>query len=57
MTGLTNLQLNGTQISDDGVKHLARLSRLQRLDLSNTQISDDGVKKLKQALPNCRIVR
>jgi hypothetical protein len=33
-------------LSDAGLMHLERLSRLRALDLSNTEVSDDGLKHL-----------
>ena len=49
------LDLDRTQITDAGLKELAKLLSLQELYLVNTQITDAGLAELKKALPNCRI--
>ncbi len=44
---LTNLRLNYTWISDQGMQHLARYPSLTSLDLSGCrQVSDEGVKAI-----------
>lgn len=51
---LTALGLAGCQgVTDDGVRHLARLPRLQHLDLSGTNITDAGLEVLRD-LPRLR---
>ena len=57
MTGLRRLLLDHTQVTDGGMKHLGGLAELEELWLVDTSVTDSGVKKLKQALPNCKIVR
>jgi len=52
---VTRLSLHRTQITDAGLKDLAKLQNLKVLDLSNTKITDAGVAKLQKALPFCRI--
>ena len=49
------LDLDRTQITDAGLKELAKLLSLEELYLVNTQITDAGLAELKKALPNCRI--
>ncbi len=41
------LYLNKTNISDEGLKHLANLKQLRRLHLANTAITNIGVKHLE----------
>jgi len=55
LTNLKRLKLFGTRVSD--VTPLAGLTNLEELVLSKTQVSDEQIDKLKQALPNCRIIR
>ena len=51
---LTGLGLSGCrQISDAGVRHLARMTSLQHLDLTGTSISDAGLQVLRD-LPALR---
>ena len=47
MTQLRELWLDGTQITDDGLVHLAGMSRLQWLSLGGTQITDNGLVHFK----------
>jgi len=51
------LNLSDTEVTDAGVIHLEGLMQLEVLGLRNTKISDTGVEILRQALPNCEIVR
>lgn len=51
------LALNGTRITDAGLEHLKGFSGLQSLDLRGTGVTDDGAERLRQALPDCEIVR
>ena len=55
-TNLERLSLSHTRITDAGLEHLKDLNNLNGLKLIDTQVTDAGVKKLRQALPNCRIV-
>jgi hypothetical protein len=50
-----HVSLNGTQISDAGLKELAALQQLQTLWLSGTQVTTNGVAELQKALPKCKI--
>ena len=49
------LMLNNTQITDEGLKDVAKLQNLTGLDLSRTQVTKAGVAELQKALPNCAI--
>jgi hypothetical protein len=51
------LYLPGTSITDAGLTHLARLTALKELDLRDTPVSRAGFEQLRQALPNCFIIR
>jgi len=45
---LESLTLSGSRaVTDVGLRHLSRLSRLQHLDLSGTSITDDGLRLLR----------
>lgn len=55
-SGIQELRLgNSKAVSDDGVRHLARLSRLRHLDLSMTAVTDRGLEVLR-ALPELESV-
>ena len=43
---LHQVTLQGTEVRDDDLKHLAHLTGLRGLDLSNTPITDEGLKHL-----------
>ena len=43
---LTDLSLRNTQITDVGLKEVAKLKRLTTLDLSYTEITDAGLKEV-----------
>ena len=51
---VTSLRLPFPQITDVGLKELAKLQNLEELYLP-TQITKAGVAELKKALPNCKI--
>ncbi len=53
---ITTLKLGGSRsVTDAGVRHLARLSRLRHLDLSGTGITDRGLEVLR-ALPELETI-
>ena len=57
LTKLHGLHLEGTKITNEGLKHLMGLKQLEILDLTDTLVTDEGIQKLKQALPDCEILR
>ena len=50
------VDLGFTQVTDEGLVHLAGLTNLRNLGLYGTQITDDGLDELKKVLPDCTIV-
>jgi hypothetical protein len=53
---LTALDLGGSRsVTDEGVRHLARLTQLEHLDVSGTGITDDGLAVLR-ALPALKAI-
>ena len=52
---VTRLFLYNTQITDEGLKDLAKLQKLELLALEGTKVTKAGVAELKKALPNCTI--
>ena len=57
LTGLRELWLSGTQITDAGLAHLKGLTGLRELGLSYTKVTDAGVNSLRKALPGVNIHR
>jgi Leucine-rich repeat (LRR) protein len=57
LTNLTNLRLDGTQVTDAGLEGLKNLKRLKTLRLDGTKVTPEGVKRLKTSLPVCDIQR
>jgi len=49
------LDLMYSDITDAGLKEVAKLQQLTSLDLSDTQITDAGMAELQKALPKCEI--
>jgi hypothetical protein len=47
--------LNGTQMTDVGLKELAGLKQLKTLILSGTKVTDAGVAEFKAKRPGCHI--
>jgi hypothetical protein len=44
---LHTIEFSGTPISDDGLRHLSKMTTLERLDLDSAQITDEGLEHLK----------
>ncbi len=53
MPSLRQLILEGTDISDEGLAHLAKANGLNDLRVKNTKVTQAGVDRLKQVLPRC----
>jgi hypothetical protein len=54
---LRRLDLNGTKVTDAGLKELAGLKNLKLLFLFDAPVTPAGIAELKKALPGCKIVR
>jgi len=52
---LSHLDFRNTQITDAGLKDVAKLQKLEQLWLGRTKITKAGVAELNKALPNCFI--
>ena len=57
MTGLENLNLTLTKITDAGLPQLKNLANLKTLNLNQTKVGKDAAAQLRGALPNCKITR
>jgi Leucine-rich repeat (LRR) protein len=55
LPNLTHLQLVKTPITDAGLQHLGKLSKLTGLHLGETKVTAEGVKKLQADLPKCKV--
>ena len=57
--GLDNLQilkLVQTNVTDEGLLYLHGLTKLKEVNLLGTKVTVAGVRKLREALPNCKII-
>ena len=50
-----SVDLNGTKVTDAGLKELAGLKNLHHLDLRETSVTHAGVAELQKALPKLQI--
>lgn len=57
LAGLEYITLSNTQVTDVGLRHLARLTSLRGLNLAHTAVTDDAVAELQRVLPSCRIAK
>lgn len=55
LTGLDELDLEGTRITDRGLEHLKCMQNLKRLILVGTGVSENGKESLQMVLPDCDI--
>lgn len=55
MGRVKSLTLEGTSVTDAGMKYLAKLHGLHTIDLRNTRVTAEGANRLKLALPNCQV--
>lgn len=49
------LVLMDTKLTDDGLRCLARLRKLERLDIEGTTVTETGVHEFRQSLPNVKV--
>jgi len=56
MNSLESLYLDGTDITDEGLKYLRSLKNLKELSLSNTGVTDEGCAELLKAIPDLEIL-
>jgi hypothetical protein len=56
MTKMSYLRLHNVNVSDEGLKHLAGMKELHRLDLWETRATDEGMAKLREAVPDVKII-
>ena len=56
LPALTELRLQGTEITDDGIQAIAELQRLEKLDVTNTKVTRRGTGRLSRKLPRLEVV-
>ena len=56
LTNLESLWLDGTKITDEGLKYLVHLKKLKVLNVDHTAVTPEGAEKLQLELPNCNIM-
>ena len=54
--GVRQLDLSNTQITDAGLKEVAKMKQLIVLILDDTKVTKAGVAQLQKALPKCKII-
>ena len=52
---LNTLNLDGTEITDEALRHLRSMSTLRTLSVLRTDVTEEGIKQLRRALPGCTI--
>lgn len=57
MTSIERLDLTDAQVSDAALNDLITLTGLKQLVLSGARVTDSGIERLRQALPECEVVR
>ena len=57
LASVTELNLSETEITDAGLKDVAKLQKLTRLNLFDSKITDADAAELKKALLKCDIIR
>ena len=57
LSKLRALSLIDTAVTDGGLDHLAGLPGLESAALLGTEVTESGVASLKQALPDCVVIR
>ena len=53
---VVGLNLDGTKITDAGLKKLTSLEKMRWVGLARSGVTDAGVKKLSKALPDCNVL-
>ncbi len=53
----TELSLAGTNVSDDGIDSLGKLTTLKQLDLTGTKVTRSGTRALGRALPDVDVTQ
>lgn len=56
MTNLRELEISYTQLSNDSVDTLVQLKKLNKIFMSGTNIKEHGLVRLKDELPNCKLI-
>ena len=52
---LCYLDLEGTDITDEGLAHLVKVKGLRNLNVTNTDVTRAGIDRLFLALPMCLV--
>ena len=55
LTELKKLNLNNNEISDVGLKEIAKLTQLTSLSITSDYATEAGRDELQKALPNCEM--
>ena len=53
---VVGLNLDGSKITDAGLKKLTSLKKMRWIGLARSDVTDAGVKKLRKSLPDCNVL-
>ena len=53
---VVGLNLDGSKITDAGLKKLTSLKKMRWIGLARSEVTDAGVKKLRKSLPDCNVL-
>lgn len=53
---VVGLNLDGSKITDAGLKKLTSLEKMRWVGLARSEVTDAGVKKLRKSLPDCNVL-
>ena len=53
---VVGLNLDGSKITDAGIKKLTSLKKMRWIGLARSDVTDAGVKKLRKSLPDCNVL-
>lgn len=53
---LLELEMDGTDVTDEGLKHIEAFPQLRRLSLNQTQVTQAGVRLVNRLRPNCAVI-
>ena len=52
---MTHLSLEGTNVTDNGLKHLLGLSKLREINIKGTAVTEGGVQYLRESFPGAKV--
>jgi hypothetical protein len=56
LSDLEVLDLAHSEVTDEGLEHVAKFGKLRVVDLRSTKVTPEGVTQLRNVLPQCKII-